>query len=59
MTTTKPAAEYTSIERRVLFSQLAKEILSRMTPNVGPKFSGQQITYAKGRAWKQMREAGF
>lgn len=46
-------------ERRAIYSERVKSVLSRMTPSVGAKFSGQQLAYAKGRAWQQMREEGF
>jgi hypothetical protein len=49
----------TSAERRSLFASLVREHLSKMTPSVGEKFSGQQIAYAKGRAWKAMQEMGL
>jgi hypothetical protein len=54
----KAASEYTSKERREMLASLTRSILATMKPNCG-RFSGQQVAYAKGRAWKQMREAGF
>jgi len=59
MELTKPASEYTSQERRELFAKLANGFAQKMTPSFGNSLSGQQIAYAKGRAWQQMRKAGF
>jgi hypothetical protein len=47
-----------SQERREMFAKLIREQLSKMTPNCG-RFSGQQVAYAKGRAWKRMQEMGL
>jgi hypothetical protein len=54
----KKPTEYTSKERREMLVNLTRSILAGMTPNCG-RFSGQQIAYAKGRAWQQMQKAGF
>ena len=56
----KKPTEYTSKERRELFAKLCASVLRGMYPNVaGNRYSGQQIAYAKGSAWKQMRYLGF
>lgn len=54
----KKPNEYTSQERREMFASLTKAVLATMKPNCG-RFSGQQVAYAKGRAWQQMQKAGF
>lgn len=55
----KPAGEYTSTERRSLFSELAKGFAKGFTPSMGNRLSGQQIAAAKGLAWKAMKRSGF
>jgi hypothetical protein len=54
----KPVAEYTGQERRELLAKLTASVLRGMHPNC-TRYSGQQIAYAKGRAWQHMRYLGF
>ncbi len=59
MTLTKQPIEYTSAERRAVYSSLCKQHLAGMTPTNYGRFSAQQVAYAKGRATVAMRRAGF
>lgn len=55
----KKPSEYTSQERREFMNSLTRSILLTLTPSMPNRYSGQQIAYAKGRAWQQMQKAGF
>lgn len=48
------------MSRSQILANLTRQILKGMKPNCeGNRYSGQQIAYAKGQAWKKMQEAGF
>lgn len=52
--------ETSSAERQKVFSKLYREELRKLTPNVpGNRYSGQQVSYAKGRAGRRMLALGY
>lgn len=61
LTLTKPALEYTSQERAEIYAGLYRSLISGLVPDpdMSGRLSGQQIAWAKGRAWRTMRLAGF
>ena len=56
---TKPASEYEGQERQQLFAETVKAIYSEAKANNPTGLRTYQMAYAKGQAWKLMREAGF